>query len=67
MCCTEANNCCLYKTVAERFCFFSHFDGMCDKEVKPAARKLVQTYPDDLENTFPNEHVQFGHYFFEPL
>ena len=33
MCCTEANNCCLYKTVAERFCFFSHFDGMCDKEV----------------------------------
>ena len=40
---------------------------MCDKEVKPAAQKLVQTYPDDLENTFPNEHVQFGHYFFEPL
>ena len=30
-----------YKTVAERFGFFSHLNSMCDKEVKAAGRKLV--------------------------
>ena len=40
---------------------------MGDDEVKAAARKLVQVYPDDLEDTFPNELVQFVDYFFQPL
>ena len=35
--------------------------------MKAAARKLVQVYPDDLEDTFPNELVQFVDYFFQPL
>ena len=40
---------------------------MCDEDVKAAARKLVEAYPDDLEETLPNELVQFTYYFFEPL
>ena len=40
---------------------------MGDDEVKAAAWKLVQVYPDDLEDTFPNELVQFVDYFFQPL
>ena len=56
-----------YKTVSERFGFFSQLSSMCDKDVKACAQKLVEAYPDDLEETFPNELVQFVYYFFEPL
>lgn len=56
-----------YKTVSERFGFLSQLSSMCDEDVKAGARKLVEAYPDDLEETFPNELVQFVYYFFEPL
>lgn len=35
--------------------------------MKAAVRKLAEAYPDDLEETLPNELVQFTYYFFEPL
>ena len=56
-----------YKTVSERFGFFSQLSSICDEDVKACARKLVEAYPDDLEETFPNELVQFVYYFFELL
>ncbi|XP_028394506.1 uncharacterized protein LOC114518702 [Dendronephthya gigantea] len=56
-----------YKTVSERFGFLSQLSSMCNEDVKAAARNLAKAYPDDLEETFPNELVQFTNYFFEPL
>jgi len=49
-----------YQTVSKRFGFLRKLVSLPSKEILQRGSALVQTYPEDLESSFPTEAIHFS-------
>ena len=55
-----------YDVVSGKFGFLSKMSSVNGDELRDAAERLVKTYPEDLNTSFPEEIVHFQEYMNEP-
>lgn len=51
-----------YEVICSRFCFLAKLDSCSPDDIHQAARKLVDIYTDDLEDSLASELVQFSYF-----
>ena len=55
-----------YDVVSRKFGFLSKMPSVNGDQLRDAAKRLVKTYPEDLNTSFPEEIVHFQEYMNEP-
>ena len=55
-----------YDVVSGKFGFFSKMPSVNGDQLRDAAERLVKTYPEDLNTSFPEEIVHFQEYMNDP-
>ena len=55
-----------YDAVSGKFGFLSKMPSVNCDQLRDAAKRLVKTYPEDLNTSFPEEIVHFQEYMNEP-
>ena len=55
-----------YDVVSGKFGFLSKMPSVNSDQLRDVAERLVKTYPDDLNTSFPEEIFHFHEYMNEP-